>query len=348
MWSAPPQARARRSRSRLRPKPGAGAWRRSGIPVVGCALSARAACELRDQAGIDTTTIARLQKALDEGVALSAGAVLIVDEAGMAGTRDLARLAAAAERSNAKLVLVGDDRQLPEIDAGGAFRALAERLGATELREVRRQRQGWDRDALAALREGRIDRFAREYFQHGRLVAALTAEAARAALVEDWWAAHERGADALMIAHRRRDVSDLNARARERMREARRLGANELHFRGRDYAVGERVIATRNDYALGLVNREAGVVARLSRVRLRVARGAARRAARVDDRGLHLAAQQPPAAGSSTATGCRRSRSRRSIATGPSRSASRSCRPSRSTRRSPAWGRSSPSPRSAS
>src|SRR4029079_730135 len=39
------------------------AWRRSGIPVVGCALSARAACELRDQAGIDTTTIARRRTA---------------------------------------------------------------------------------------------------------------------------------------------------------------------------------------------------------------------------------------------------------------------------------------------
>jgi conjugative relaxase-like TrwC/TraI family protein len=105
------------------------AWRRSGIPVVGCALSARAACELRDHAGIDTTTIARLIRALDSGVELGRGAVLVVDEAGMAGTRDLAILAVAAEQSDAKLVLVGDDGQLPEIEAGGAFRALADRLG---------------------------------------------------------------------------------------------------------------------------------------------------------------------------------------------------------------------------
>jgi conjugative relaxase-like TrwC/TraI family protein len=146
------------------------AWQRSGVPVLGCALSARAACELREQAAIDATTIARLTYALDHGATLSRGGVLVVDEAGMVGTRDLARLAQAAQRAEAKLVLVGDDRQLPEIDAGGAFRALADRLGATELLEVRRQRHAWDRDALAALRVGDTERFAREYHEHERIV----------------------------------------------------------------------------------------------------------------------------------------------------------------------------------
>jgi ATP-dependent exoDNAse (exonuclease V) alpha subunit len=80
--------------------------------------------------------------------------VLIVDEAGMVGTRDLAALARAATRAGAKLLVVGDDRQLPEIQAGGAFAALAERLGAIELREVRRQRDGWDRSALTACARG--------------------------------------------------------------------------------------------------------------------------------------------------------------------------------------------------
>ena len=146
----------------------------------------------------------------------------------MVGTRDLARLLDAAEQAQAKLVLVGDDRQLPEIQAGGLFSALADRLGALELTEVRRQREAWDRDALAALRDGDIERFARAYFDHGRIVAAPTADAARAALVDGWGAAWERGEQALMIAHRRADVPDLNRRARERMRAAGRLGPDEL------------------------------------------------------------------------------------------------------------------------
>lgn len=54
-------------------------------------------------------------------------------------------------RARGKLVLVGDDCQLSEIDAGGAFRALAARLGASELLEVRRQRELWPaRDRMAA------------------------------------------------------------------------------------------------------------------------------------------------------------------------------------------------------
>ncbi len=236
------------------------AWQASGTAVLGCSLSARAACELRDQTGVDATTIARLRRALDEGVELSAGAVLIVDEAGMVGTRDLAALAVAAQRADAKLVLVGDDHQLPEIQAGGAFAALARQLGAVELREVRRQRHGWDRAALAALRAGDGDAFARAYLEHDRIVAAPSAEAARAAMVDDWYAAHEGGATALMIAHRRADVADLNARAREKLRAHGRLGDHQVTIGARTFARGDRVVTTRNDRRLGVVNGHAGVV----------------------------------------------------------------------------------------
>jgi len=239
------------------------AWRASGVPVLGCALSAKAAGELRDQAAIDTTTIARLTYALDHGVRLAQGSVLVVDETGMVGTRDLARLLDAAEQAQAKLVLVGDDRQLPEIQAGGLFSALADRLGAIELTEVRRQREGWDRDALAALREGDVDRFTRAYHQHGRIVAAPTADAARAALVDDWWSATERGEQALMIAHRRADVADLNRRARERMRAADRLGIDALVTPERTFAAGDRVVTRCNDRRLGVVNGQTGTLTRI-------------------------------------------------------------------------------------
>ena len=246
------------------------AWQRSGVPVLGCALSARAACELRVQAAIDATTIARLTHALDRGAALSHGGVLVVDEAGMVGTRDLARLADAASHAEAKLVLVGDDRQLPEIEAGGAFRALADRLGATELREVRRQREQWDRDALAALRSGDAERFAREYHDHGRIVVAPTADDAREALVNDWWRSFERGEQALMIAHRRADVADLNERARERLRAAGELRPDEMVTDARFFAAGDRVVATRNDRGIGILNGQTGTLAEIRDHRLTV------------------------------------------------------------------------------
>lgn len=247
------------------------AWERSDVPVLGCALSARAACELRDQAGMDATTIARLTYAFDRGLDLAANSVLVVDEAGMVGTRDLARLADAAAAARAKLVLVGDDRQLPEIQAGGAFRALAERVGAAELREVRRQRHAWDRSALAALREGDVERFVGEYQQHGRIVAAAAPAAARTAMVADWWQAHLRGDHALMIAHRRRDVAELNAGARVLLRAAGNIGDDELVTPQRAFAIGDRVIAGRNDPGLGVVNGQAGTLTMLTVDRLVVA-----------------------------------------------------------------------------
>ncbi len=188
------------------------AWQAAGIEVHGCALSARAALELADQAAIPSKTIAQLTRRLDDGARLPDGSVLVIDEAGMVGTRDLARLTRAAEEAEGKVVLVGDDRQLPEIQAGGAFHALAERLPTSQLRAVRRQREGWDRDALDALRNGEIERWARAYRDHGRITVADSAPATRAALINDWSRGH---GDRLMIAARRDDVRDLNERARQ-------------------------------------------------------------------------------------------------------------------------------------
>src|SRR3954466_3647116 len=131
-------------------------WEAAGFSLCGCALSARAAAELQDQAGVRSTTIAQLQGGLDRGYGLDAKSVLVVDEAGMVGSRAMAQLLEHADATGAKVVLVGDDRQLPELQAGGAFRALAGRLGAQELREARRQHEQWDRDALNALRAGDV------------------------------------------------------------------------------------------------------------------------------------------------------------------------------------------------
>lgn len=184
----------------------------------------------------------------------------------MVGTRDLAALTDAALQANGRIVLVGDDRQLPEIDAGGAFRALAERGPTSELHEVRRQREAWDRDALAQLRHGKVEDFARAYLDHDRVVLSPTAPAARDALVQDWWKdREEHGGSSLMLAHRRSDVADLNTRARQQLRAAGQLGLDALTTDERAFAVGDRVIATKNDRAWNVHNGQAGQLERADR-----------------------------------------------------------------------------------
>lgn len=238
------------------------AWQRSGIEVRGCALSARAALELSDQAGIESVTIAQLTHRLDRGYTLPPQSVLVIDEASMVGTRDLATLADATAAVDGKLVLVGDDHQLPEIQAGGAFRKLADDLDAIELAEVRRQREAWDRDALNELRSGDVERWARAYRDHGRITVAPDAEHARAAIVNDW--ARSPSDDAVMIASRRADVADLNQRAHEYRQSIGAVDLDELRVDDRGFAVGDHVIGTHNDRRTGILNGQCGTVEQVS------------------------------------------------------------------------------------
>lgn len=233
------------------------AWANNGTPVIGCALSARAAAELQAGSGIPASTIDRLLLDYDRPGphgGLTAGSVLVIDEAAMVGTRKLGRLLTLAERSQAKIVLVGDPRQLPEIDAGGLFATLARDLPAIELVTNRRQQQPWERDALAELRAGSVPAAVIAYAQHGRIVLTATAEAARERLVGDWWAARQGGAQAAMFAYRRADVDDLNARARQHLRAAGLHGEDTLQVGGRELAVGDDIVCLRNDRRHGVIN----------------------------------------------------------------------------------------------
>jgi conjugative relaxase-like TrwC/TraI family protein len=238
------------------------AWRQAGTPVVGCALAARAARELQTGSGIEAVTIDRLLADLARpGHTLPADGVLVVDEAGMVGTRTLARLLDAAQTSGTKLVLVGDHHQLPEIDAGGAFAGLATRLPAIELVDNRRQQHGWEIDALDQLRDGDLTAAVAAYHARGRLVVADTADTLREQLVGDWWhATGEHDADAVMIAARRSDIDDLNARARSRLAADGQLAGRPLEVAGTEFQVGDRVLCLRNHRNLGVLNGTRGTV----------------------------------------------------------------------------------------
>ena len=238
------------------------AWEASGIRVTGVALAARAALELRDAAGIESTTLARLLGQLDDPTKtrtspLQPGQVLVVDEAGMIGTRQLARLLHHADQQDVKVVLVGDPRQLPEIDAGGLFTALTRQLPAIELSENRRQTHRWEQATLDQLRHGNAEAAVHDYAERGRLVTSDTAEDIRGRLVADWWTTFDpdRPDAAVMVALRRVDVDDLNARARTHMHAAGRLAGPALTLDdGTVFQAGDRVVCLRNDHRAGLVN----------------------------------------------------------------------------------------------
>jgi ATP-dependent exoDNAse (exonuclease V) alpha subunit len=235
------------------------AWQAAGCPVLGVAIARRAASELRDGAGIESTSVAALLQDLrhyDRG--LPARTVLVVDEAGMLPTRDLAVLLARVQDVRGKLVLVGDHHQLPELEAGGTFRGLVRRGLAIELRGNVRQRHVWEREALEQLREGRVDEAIAQYGERDRITIEPDETQTRRALVRDWLNAADE--DAVMIAQRRTDVAELNRLAREELRRAGRLGSDELQLRGGSFAAGDHVVVKRNDLALDVYNGDRGTI----------------------------------------------------------------------------------------
>jgi conjugative relaxase-like TrwC/TraI family protein len=239
------------------------AWESAGHRVIGTALAARAAAELQAGAGIPSTTLDRLLADLDRPGPMSGLAprtTIVVDEAGMVETRKLVRLLDHAERWQAQVVLVGDPRQLPEVGAGGAFRALARQLPVVELADNRRQAEAWERDALAELRSGSVATAVSAYQRAGRITLAPNAESSRAALVDAWWTSYRSGEHAVMYALRRADVDDLNKRARAHMTAAGLLGDEHLVAAGRDFAPGDQVMCLRNDRRLGVANGTTGTV----------------------------------------------------------------------------------------
>jgi ATP-dependent exoDNAse (exonuclease V) alpha subunit len=236
------------------------AWNRAGYHVFGCAVAARAAHQLETGAGIPAFTIAALRQELARSQTLRRNTVLVVDEAGMAGTRTLAPLLDVARTNRIKIVIVGDPKQLPEIDAGGLLRGLDHRIGGIDLHQNRRQQHAWERDALNNLREGRADEAIPAYELHGRLNSEPTANETRARVAQDFATAHQRGERALMLAMRWRDIHELNRRARAVLVDGGLVDGPTLEIDGTPYQRGDRVMTLRNARRLGITNGTTGTV----------------------------------------------------------------------------------------
>ena len=156
------------------------AWEAAGLKVRGVALSGIAAENLESGSGIASRTIASLEHGWGQGRdMLTARDVLVIDEAGMVGTRQLERVLSHAADVGAKVVLVGDPQQLQSIEAGAAFRSLFERHSGAEISEVRRQRADWQRDATRHLATGKIDEAIQAYERNGMVHAVQTREQTR-------------------------------------------------------------------------------------------------------------------------------------------------------------------------
>ena len=246
------------------------AWEAAGYRVRGVALSGIAAENLESGSGIASRTIASMEHGWGQGRdLLTSRDVLVIDEAGMVGTRQLERVLSHAAEAGTKVVLVGDPQQLQAIEAGAAFRSIHERHGGAEIGEVRRQRRDWQRDATRDLAAGRTGHALEAYRSHGMVHEAQTREQARDDLIDRWDRDRQASPDRtrIILAHTNDEVRALNEAARERMRAAGDLG-DEVPVtveRGkRHLASGDRLMFLQNERSLGVKNGTLGTIEQVS------------------------------------------------------------------------------------
>ena len=246
------------------------AWEAAGYEVRGAALSGIAAENLGSGSGIASRTIASMEHGWQQGRdLLTSRDVVVIDEAGMVGTRQLERVLSHAAEAGAKVVLVGDIKQLQSIEAGAAFRSIHDRHGGPEIGEVRRQREDWQREATRDLATGRTGHALEVYRSHGMVHDAQTREQARGDLIESWDRDRQASPDKsrIVLTHTNDEVRALNETAREKMREAGSLGDEvrvSVEPGVRNFASGDRVMFLQNKRGLGVKNGTLGTIEQVS------------------------------------------------------------------------------------
>lgn len=242
------------------------AWEKEGYSVHGVTLSGIAAENLEGSSGIDSRTFASRCYYWDKGEQLLTNKdVLVVDEAGMLSSRQMGRLMEEATRGGAKVALIGDPQQLQAIEAGSAFRAIAEQVHYVELTDIRRQHEKWQQDATKELATGKTVDAIAQYDQHSHIHDFDTKASAKTALVGVWNDARLSDPDKtqIMLAYNRDDVLEMNQIARNLRHQQGELGKDVAFHTERGerlFAERDRVYFLKNDKSLGVMNGTLGTI----------------------------------------------------------------------------------------
>jgi len=223
------------------------AYAEAGYAVVGAAVAGDAARNLGHEADIPAVTVARLLSDVERGrMKLTPQTVVILDEATQLGTTDGRRLAESMDVAGARLLATGDLAQHESVARGPIMAEVAERVDVADLSETRRAKVLWLRQVGQDMREGRTTRAIDALRERGRIGEYETKDHAMYPLVERYAKDVRAGRETLMVANARRDVDELNVRARKAL--ADRLGEARAYataYGEREFAIGESVVTRR-------------------------------------------------------------------------------------------------------
>ncbi len=247
----------------------------AGRRTIGIAVSGSTA----ERLGADSPALTDRTLTLDSLVAraktgtaeIGPATTVFLDEAGMVDHKRMDALTELIERSGAKLIAVGDGKQLPSIGPGGMFDRLATHTPTAELTDIRRTQDPDERRAWAALRAGEPERAMAHYFKRAQLHFSNTRDEAGEAAIQRWMALAEKHGIrqvALIADASNQEIDRLNARAQHLRTERGELGHREIPLGHTHYGLreGDIVAFTSQHRPAGQLRVENGSRGKVTRI----------------------------------------------------------------------------------
>jgi len=239
------------------------AYKAQGFNVYGACLQGKTASDLQHDSKIDTRTIAKMLKELEKGkLVFDKKTVLVIDEAGMVGSRDLEKLMAYVEMAGGRIRLVGDAYQLAAVEYGNAFTEISKRSEVAALTEIMRQETKWMKEASEKFSRHDISGL-KDYADHGKVSIEDTTKDAQISIVAKW-AAHRADRPkqtCIVLAHTNVERTELNNMMRDELKRHGEL-QDEIDVTTKHgvmpMAVGERIMFTAPDRKMGVKNGTTG------------------------------------------------------------------------------------------
>nr|WP_108884015.1 AAA family ATPase [Orientia tsutsugamushi] len=229
-----------------------------GQNVIGLAPTHKAVSELRSKGYTEVYTVKGFL--YNRKKIFMQDSLIVVDEAGMVGTKAYAELFRVVRNNYCQLILAGDEKQLASIERGGMFEMLSNNFGSHVLIDIRRQSENWSREAAMKFAESNILSGITLLRQNKCVKFDNTLQDSISKLIYDWSLSKFKLHEKLVITVRNKDVDILNSSIRSLLKANGTLQGTEyrrsIAGRKESYMAGDRIVFQTSDKDLQIQNSE--------------------------------------------------------------------------------------------
>ncbi|WP_371253701.1 AAA family ATPase [Orientia tsutsugamushi] len=238
-----------------------------GQKVIGIAPTHKAVSELRSKGYTDVYTVKGFL--YNRKKIFMQDSLIVVDEAGMVGTKAYAELFRVVRNNNCQLILAGDEKQLASIERGGMFEILSNIFGSHVLVNIRRQSENWSREAAMEFAESNILSGITLLRQNNCVRFDNTLQDSMSKLIYNWSLSKFKPHEKLVITVRNKDVDILNSSIRSLLKANGTLKGTEyersIDGRKKSYMAGDRIVFQKSYKDLQIQNSEFATLTSVSK-----------------------------------------------------------------------------------